>query len=232
MAIGTPVGIGTASTTTSSSPAITTSGAAPSSSLVIAMFSWGATSARTLNSVAGGGLTWAIDQATAYAGAIPWGFAVCSAQAPSGLASSTTITGTLSGGPFGTLMAVVYCTGLATATPKDVSDGNGQNQATWDTTAQTTTVADTLVIGGCLTDGTKTNTASGGATELQDFQYATEAWSMCTEYKILSSAASTSLTGTWTAGNTNKTSAFVAYKAASAAAEVIPHLVMPPPWPT
>jgi hypothetical protein len=185
------------------------------------IFAWGATAARTLNSVSGGGLTWAIDHQQAFAGAIPWGFAVCSAQAPAGMSAST-ITGTLSAGPFGTLMAAAYTTGLDPTSPgvKDVSDGNGVSGTTWDTTATSTTVADTLLFGGCITDGLKTNTPSGlaagaGGGELYDFQFATEAWSMCVEYAILSSAQSASLTGDWGAGSTDKTSAFVAYKAAA-----------------
>jgi len=224
MAIGTPTGIGSGSTTTTASPSLAL-GAAPSNTLVHFILGWGATAARTLNSVSGGGLSWVIDHQQPFAGAIPWGFAICSAQAPTGMSAST-ITATLSGGPFGTLMAGAYTTGLdSSASVKDVSDGGTSTVGAWDTTATSTTVPDTLVIGGCLADGLKTNTPSGLAAtaaggELYDFQYATEGWSMCVEYVILSSIQSASLTGTWDAGTTDKTAAFVAYKGAAVAAPV------------
>lgn len=231
MAIGTPTGLGTAVALNDATPAITTSGVVPSGALVIVTFGWGSIgAANTLNSVAGGSLSWAIDHAQAFAGAIPWGYAIASAQAPSGLASATTITGTLSGSfPYATLIAAMYCTGLASSTPKDISDGNGASATAWDTTATTTTVADTLVIGGCLHDGTTTNTATGGATELYDFQEdTTNAWTACVEYKILSATASTSLTGTWAAGANNYVAAFVAYKMTTGAAEAPTMLSMAP----
>jgi hypothetical protein len=226
MAIGTPTSIGTGSQNAGTSFGLVCSGSAPSNSLVIVMYGWGGSGGtRTLDSVAGGGLTWTIDHPQAFAGAIPWGFGIASAQAPSG-ATTPTITGTFSGLLEGVMGAAYYCTGLDTAgSPKDVSDGNGASVTTWDTTATSTTFADTLVIGGAMHDGTTTNTATGGATEIDDFQYATDAWTMATEYKILASAQSASLTGTWAAGATDYVAAFVAYKAAVAgtATPFIPH---------
>ncbi len=98
----------------------------------------------------------------------------------------------------GAMLSAVYVTGLNTAVNAvDVTDGQGQGTASsWDTTATTTTFADTLIFGGCHLDGNGTNTATNGATEIHDFFYATETWSMCTEYKILSAIGSASLTGT------------------------------------
>lgn len=231
MAIGTPTGLGTNTATAGTTVTLTTSATAPSGSLIILTYGWGtaAGSPGTISTVSGGGLTWVTDVSQAFSGGADWGYAVISAQAPSGLASGTAITITISFSAFGHLVAGLYCTGLATSTPKDISDGQGQASATaWDTTATTTTVADTLVIGGSVTDGTKTNTPSGGATELYDFQYATEAWALCTEYKILSATASTSLTGTWSGGAANCTSAFAAYKADTTAVAGLPDVVMGP----
>lgn len=219
MAIGTPTSIGTNSSS-SATTNVTTTGAVPAGALVIMLIGVGLSSGTSTITASGGGLTWTTDHSQLFSGAIPWYYAIASAQAPSGLASGSTLTGSGTGTTIATLVAVAYCEGLETSGVKDVSDGNGQGTGTtWDTTATSTTVADTLVIGGCLVDGTKTNTPSGGATELNDFQYATEAWSMCVEYLIKNTASSASLTGTWSSpGNTDKTSAFVAYKGAAGAA--------------
>ena len=219
MAIGTPTTIGT-NTLDGDAVTLTTSATVPSGALVVVCVGWGNDVARTLSSVDGGGLTWVIDHQQPFSGALEWGFAVVSAQAPAGLASSTVLSTTFSGTIFGSLIAGSYTTGLDTVAPVDVHDGAGGSSDPWDTTATTTTVADTLVIGGCFRNGANTNTPSGGATELHDFQLPVEDWAQCTEYKILSATASTSLTGTWTvaAGVPDWSAAFVAYKAASGVA--------------
>lgn len=215
MAIGTPTGIGT-NTTAGPSTNVSTTGTVPSGALVIMVVGTGINSGTSVITASGGGLTWATDVSNLFSGVIPWYLSVFSAQAPSGLAASSTLTASCTGSFIANMVAVVYCTGLDTSSPKDISDGNGASATNWDTTATTTTVADTLVIGGCIHDGLTSNTATGGATELQDFQYATDAWTMATEYKILAATASTSLTGTWLAGANNYSAAFVAYKAAAA----------------
>jgi len=221
VAIGTPTTLGTSAVDGAVAP-LTTTAAVPSGALIVLCIGWGSGSAVTLSSVSGGGLTWNIDKQQAYSGAIPWGFAVVSAQAPSGLSSGTTITPTMSGSIFGQLTAGSYCTGLATSSAVDVTAGQGQTQDAWDTGSATTTVANTLVIGGSFRNGNNTNTPSGGATELHDFKLVAEDWAQCTEYKVLSATGSTSLAGTWTtaAGTPDMVSAFVAYKAASGATTV------------
>ncbi len=217
MPIGTPTTIGTNTNAAGSSGTLTTTAVVPSGALIVLGVGWGQSPARTLSSVSGGSLSWTIDHQQPFSGAIEWGYAVVSAQAPAGLASGTVLTATMSGAELGLLICGSYTTGLATSSPVDVHDGAGGSSDPWDTTATTTTVADTLVIGGCFRNGDNTNTASGGATELHDFIYATEQWAQCSEYKILSATASTSLTGTWTVapGVPDWSSAFVAYKMAT-----------------
>lgn len=217
MPIGTPTTIGT-NTLDGGAVQLTTTAAVPGTgALIVLGVGWGNDVARTLSSVSGGSLSWSIDKQQAFSGAINWGYAVISAQAPTGLASSTVLSTTFSGTIFGSLICGSYTTGLATSSVVDVSDGAGGSSDPWDTTATSTTVADTLVIGGCFRNGLNTNTPSGGANELHDFQMAAEDWAMCSEYKILSATASTSLTGTWTAaaGVPDWSSAFVAYKMAA-----------------
>lgn len=216
MAIGTPTTIGTNNSTAGTGVTLTTTASVPSGALAILVISWGDTNSRTLSSVSGGSLTWAIDHQLTYNPAgFGYGIAVVSAQAPAGLASSTVISITLSGTVIGSSIAGAYCTGLDTSSAKDVSNGQGQSGvAGWDTTTATTTVADTLLWGGCFKDGggTQTNAATGGATELHDFQFPAEGWATATEYNILSATASASLTGTWTGSTATGVSAFVAYK--------------------
>lgn len=214
MAIGTPVAIGTDSVGAGAgTAAVTTTDAVPSGSRVFLPIGWGDPSARTFSSVSGGGLSWAVDFQQAFSEAINWGFGIASAPAPAGLASSTVITATMSDGTLAVMLAVAYCDGIADSSVVDVTDGQGQAAATaWDTTATDTTFSDTLILGGCIHDGMTTNTPSGGASELADFQFATEVWSMCVEYKVLSATGPASLTGTWASGAADNTSAFVAYK--------------------
>ena len=115
-----------------------------------------------------------------------------------GLPASTTISVTFAAIAQGAMVSAVYVTGLETADDVvDVTDGQGQASAgAWDTTATTTTFANTLLWGGCLFDGNGTNTPTNSANEMHDFFYSTETWSMCTEYKTLTSTGSASLTGT------------------------------------
>src|SRR4029079_1473739 len=146
MPIGTPTTIGT-NTLDGDAVTLTTSAAVPSGALAVVCVGWGHDVARTLSSISGGGLTWSIDHQQPFSGAIEWGFAVVSAQAPAGLSSGTVLSTAFSGSIFGSLIAGSYTTGLAPSSPVDVHAGAGGSSDPWDTTAATTTVADTLVIG-------------------------------------------------------------------------------------
>lgn len=215
MAIGTPTQIGTDLTSANTSHQMTTSVTVPSGAMVFLLYGCGSGDGAVVRSATtdnGPGLTYAEDVKQAGLSVIDWAYIILSAQAPSGMASGTVITTTFTQLVI-SMLAGYYCTGLATSAAKDISDGSGPTSVTnWDTTATSTTVADTLVIGGALHDGLTTNSPTGSANELDDFQFAGEAWTMATEYKILSAAGSASLTGSW-GGAGITTSAFVAYKA-------------------
>lgn len=230
MAIGTPTTLGTNTISGAPSITLTTTATVPSGALVILLLGLEGGTAPAVSSTAGGGLSYSTDKSLAYTNIVDWNVSIISAQAPAGLASSTGITVTFNQSLIG-LVAGCYCTGLETSSVKDIDDGQGQASVTsWDTSATSTTVADTLVIGASLHDGLETNTATGGATELHDFQIVAQQFSLCTEYKILSSTASTSLTGTWTGSAAINTSAFVAYKGIAGAATtytLAPHNVSP-----
>jgi hypothetical protein len=214
MAIGTPTSIGTNSGAGPTTLNLTTTGAVPVDGLIVIVGCWGFASARTATA-SGGGLTWTTDHTQGFTSGYEYRLGIFSAPAPAGLASSSTLTLTAGGGNVdGLLMAASYTTGLdQSGTREDTSTGTGASINTWSTGTASTTNADDLIIGGSFHDGLATNTATGGATEVtgQDFQFAGNAWSMVVEYKIVASAGSQSLTGTWTA-TTNQVCAFAAYK--------------------
>ena len=111
MAIGTPVNRGSAQLDTSQSTLpVTTSGTIASGSKIILSVGW--RTATTLSSVAGGSLTWTIDRQIVNAAATQHA-ALVTADAPSGLASGTTITLTFSGNTTAKIVSVEEVTGLA-----------------------------------------------------------------------------------------------------------------------
>ena len=148
MAIGTPVNRGSTATNANGSTLdVTTTGAVAAGSKIILSAGW--RSAQTLVSVSdnsGSPLTWVIDyqaqDATASRNAV-----LISADAPSGLASGTVITLTLSGSTTDKIVSVEEVTGLATGGFDQSSHGDGGNGTTFDTgLTPTTTQADELLM--------------------------------------------------------------------------------------
>jgi hypothetical protein len=136
---------------------------------------------------------------------------IFSAPAVSGLASSSVLTLTSSAGVDASI-SVCYVTGMdLTGTRKDVSNGQGALTASWNSASATSTNADDLVIGGSMIDGATSSTATGGATELFDWQNLPNNWTSTVAYKIVAATGSQSITGTWLASN-NEVAGFVAYK--------------------
>jgi hypothetical protein len=211
MAIGTPTSIGTtASASATATQTHTTTAVVPSGALVIMLCGWGFATDRT-GTMSGGGLTWTTDQTNVWTFGYNFRFGIFSAPAPSGLASSTVLTLTLSGNGDGGALAGCYVTGLdQTGSREDNSTGAGASGTAWNTGTATTSNADDLIIGGSLIDSTTSSTATGGASELFDFTHP-NAWTFTVAYKIVSSTGSQSLTGTWVA-SANHVDAFAAYK--------------------
>jgi hypothetical protein len=212
MPIGTPVTLGHTGALAGGSGAWTVSTSATVSSggtLLVAVGWYGPSVTVT---VSGGGLTWTLDKQYNSASDSGIRIALYSAPAPSGLASATTITATPSGSVNNKLMAVAYTTGLATSSVVDGTPSGGQGvTAAWSSGSISTTVAADLILSASWHDGVSTNTASGGTTELDDFQNTNEAVSMTTGYQITSSTGSYTGTGTWGAAGTYVAVA-VAYK--------------------
>lgn len=161
--------------------------------------------------LSGGSLTWTQDKVQDRSTGYRHSYSVFSAPAPSGLASGTTLTLTLSAANDGSNIAACYVTGLdQSGTRKDTSSGADASTASWTTGSSSTTNADDLIIGGSVIDASATSTAGGGATELFDFTNP-NAWGHTVTYLIVAATGSQSLTGTWTS-SASEASAFVAYK--------------------
>jgi hypothetical protein len=221
VAIGTPTSLGTPTTGTGLTLNLVTNTVAPSGALIIAVGFWGHSSDKT-GTMSGGGLTWTTDHTNTYVFGYTFRVGIFSAPAPSGLASSSTLTLTINAAHDGTMLSAFYCTGLdQSGTREDISTGTGAATAAWSSGSATTTNANDLIIGGSLIDSATTSTATGSATELADWQLAGNSWSATSAYRIESSTGSKSLTGTWGAA-ANHVAAFAAYKEAAGAGATAP----------
>jgi hypothetical protein len=129
---------------------VTTSAAAASGSRIF-LFIWDYDPAAVCTGASGGGLTWVVDHTgnfSADGGTHVW---ILSADAPSGLASSTVITPAWSTGvDFGPGMAVHSWTGLATGASGYVDATSTEKNdflESWTGNNIVTTTADTLIFG-------------------------------------------------------------------------------------
>jgi hypothetical protein len=196
--------------------AFTTGSAVASGARIVLVVSWW-DNTTTLSSVAGGGLTWTI-HAQGKSPTTSMHVAIVSAPAPSGLASSTTITATMSdansfirhigGGSF---------TGIDTSTPVDVAGSATETKPTstsW-TTSSESIAAGSLLVGCAYTENTNsTSTPTSPAVEMIDRVITSAPSSLTAAYRIESSAGSYAVAGTWASTGVSASLA-VAFKAAA-----------------
>jgi hypothetical protein len=204
---------------TSSSISTNTTSAAASNSKIIVVVGWWLNSADDISSVSGGGLTWNVDVKTGTA-ASGDKLAIVSADAPSGLASGTTITANfasaLSGGR---AIAAMSFTGVATGTSYDGTNNTHVTAtANWTGGSLSTSNATDLIVGFGLADGAAggdTSTPSTNYSEVHDWNdnSASEAWESV--YRIVSALGPHTPGGTFSAGATDVWGLGVAYKAQS-----------------
>jgi hypothetical protein len=222
MAITAPVTLGSNSGGAGSPTALSlsTSAAVPSGAVVFMTACWGATTAKSA-SASGGSVTWATDQSTQFNNGYFYNYGVFSAPAPVGVTIGSSLTITASALVDGIIMDACYSTGLDTSgTRLDIGTGAGAAVQAWNTGSATTTNPDCLKLGGSFFDGLTSSTAGGSSSELYDFQFAGNAWTMTTTYEIVAAAGSQSLTGTWLA-TASHVEAFAAYKGAAAATSAV-----------
>ena len=164
---------------------------------------------QTISSVAGGGLTWVIDKQGTGGGSSQVG--IVSAQAPAGLASSTTITVTLSASTGGgrSCFATSF-TGVATSNPVDTTNGPIATTATtaW-ATGSTTIKAESLLIA-CSSDFTSLQTSTPTSPSIEAHDAGSGGFSQTTCYRIESVAGAYTIAGTWAAAGSGTVCA-VAY---------------------
>lgn len=163
-------------------------------------------SSTTLSSVAGGSLTWTI-HAQGKAGASNMHLAIVSAPAPSGLASGTTITATMSdANAFIRQIAGISFTGIDTGTPVDVAGTAAFTTpaaAGW-ATGSLSVAAGSVVVGlGYTEDTNRTSTATAPSTEFVDRVIASAPSSFTGGYRIESGAGSVTVAGTWSSTSTS-----------------------------
>jgi len=193
--------------------AFTTGSAVASGGFIVVSVHWFSSTA-TLSSVAGGGLTWTIDK-QGKAGSSSDNMALVSAQAPSGLASSTTITATISAASFARAIGGTSFTGVATSTPVDTTSGpTVATGTTWATPSMTLTAGSVLVATGFDETSNHTNTPATGCTEAIDWQEASGPTEHATVYRIEAGGGSFTAGGTWS-GSATAGVVGVAYLAAA-----------------
>lgn len=200
----------------------TTTSAVAAGGFIVLSVGW-FDSAVNLSSVAGGGLTWTVDkQGRAAGGPGSSNAALVSAQAPSGLATSTTITATFSGTtPTARMIGGSSFLGVATSAPVDTTNGPiGVNVAAagW-ATGSTTIAAGSLLIATCYAETTNTtSTPTSPSIEALDWSIGGGGVTQTTAYRIEASAGSYTVAGTFAVNVQSDTNA-VAYLEAAGAAE-------------
>lgn len=222
MPIGTPTSIGNSGAIGASANPIsfTTTAAVPGTGALVLVFV-SFYDAIDDASFSGGGLTWTNDATRQGTGDANYKVKLFSAQAPTGLASGTTLSCSFGGGKGNPMICGLYCEGLDTTAPFETSSGistTGSN-ANYSCGSVTNVSANALIIGGCAIDGNRTCTPTSPATELSDFQNSNAATTFTDIYRVVSSVASYTLAGTLNSNlNIEKVGLVASYKAAAAAA--------------
>ena len=197
--------------------AFTTSQVVASSGFIVLTVGWFDNGA-TLSSVSGGGLTWTIDKQGKGAVSNSQNSAIVSAQAPSGLASSTSITATFSAAVVAREIGGTSFTGVATTTPAEATDGPVTIDGTPSSTYTTNSVAisaGSMLFAATYNETTNTtSTPAAGCTEAIDLNYA-GGTTLTSNYRIEASAGSYTVGGTWASGACKSVTNAVSYKAAA-----------------
>jgi len=215
MAIALDANLGNAT----NSDTLTTTSAATSASRVI-LFAWWYVASGTCTGATGGGLTWVVDKQ--FKDTLDGGnhLAILSADAPSGLASSTVITPSFSvAADFGPGLAAASFTGLATGAAGYIdvtSTGKEDFEEVWTTNNLVTTNADDLLVALSFGSGGVSNTATAPAIEIHDFA-GEGAEMVASVYRIVAATSTYTPGGTWSGTVGLQVNIGAAYKAAAAA---------------
>ncbi len=200
--------IGTADATTVQ---FTTTAAVASGGFIVVVGGWFGAGGATVSSVSGGGLTWSVDDSGSDTNSACF---IASAQAPSGLASSTTITVTFSGTVSVPTVSGLSFTGVATSSALDGTTLGPVHVSTaaWSSGNYTTSAA-AVVVGVNWSEGAvASNTETSPSVEAHEYIHGVDHYGHVAEYRIESSAGAYPVAGTWdaAAGNTTFAAAYLA----------------------
>ncbi len=191
---------------------MTTSAAAASKTRVFAFVTW-SNATRTLSSVAGGGLTWSVDEQVK--DAANFHVAIASASAPTGLPSGTAITATFSGSVNHGDMAAASFAGIAATNAVDAVASNAQAGVAGWNVGLTTSNPNDLVLGWSTIDAVTTSTPIAPNLTIDSFNQLNFYSSVTDAYQIDIANGQKTVNGTWasSSGSTADATVAVAYKA-------------------
>lgn len=201
--------------------AFTTGSAVASGGFIVLAGGWFSDNTGTVTGISGGGLTWTVNKqpngGTSLVNA--W---IASAQAPSGLASGTTITATFSATQQARFIMGMSFTGVATSSPVDGTP-TGQTKgstAAWATPSYSI-AAGSVIVAACAQVGPSANNSpTSPSLEGPENDQAGDTVSFVMEYRIESSAGSYTVAGTWSSGvGIDTSNAAVAYLTAAGAVD-------------
>lgn len=202
--------------TVTNSGTLTTSAAAASGSRIFACVGW-FSSTQTLTGGTTSGLTWVVDhQFRAFGDA---NVGIMSADAASGLASSSTIVPTFSGSVTLRGLGAFSFTGLATGSSGYVdataTGSTSTSAGDWTTNNLATTMADTLLVGVSVADCVAGQSENVNYTEALDFIWFS-GQALGAAYRIVSSAATYNPTAQWDGSLSYQLNLGIAYEQAAA----------------
>ncbi len=194
LAFGSALGSGNQVGSPATTASFSTTGAVAAGGKIIVGVSW---YNNVTVSVAGGSLSWTQDESFNSADDANRRAALFSADAPAGLASSTSITVTASGNAFNLGLCGAYITGAATASWEDIGGGSSSASSGTMSVSITTTTADTAVFFfGWAEFASVGSTPLSTYSEAVDFINSVDGALCALDYRIVSS------TGTYTPGAT------------------------------
>jgi hypothetical protein len=193
---------------------VTTGATAAVGSKIFALISWFHASSAAV-SMSGGSLTWSNLKQVANGSDR---FAIFSADAPSGLASSTAVTATTASGAGGVLAGLASFTGLATGSTSDTTNQGTGSGTGWSSGAAAPSVTGYLLIGGSGNEiGVSTTSTAVNGAEIHDLWNSAAGQGLATGYLVAASTASQAITGTFTNASTANTGALVIFPAVAGA---------------
>lgn len=175
---------------------------------IVASVGWWS-AAQTLSSVTGGGLTWAIAIQRKHA-SNNVSDAIVYAQAPSGLASVTTLTANFSGSVNGRQIGISSFAGVTTSSPVDTTATGDNTTTAW--TVSGTVAAGSLLIGTSHADDFRTSTITSPSIEALDWNDGANT-GQTTGYRIEATGGTYAVAGTWNTAPLNHVECLAAFKA-------------------